>query len=237
MKRKCIFLLLAVILDILLIFQYINILNKIDSKNIGNTNFLAVNADNNLNPYKDIPRVALTFDDGPSAQYTPVLLDGLLERNVKATFFVVGESIDDNKDIIKRMYDEGHLIGNHTYHHVQLTQCATNNACLEINMTNQKIYEITGKIPEFIRPPFGSWSKELSCNIDMISVLWDVDPLDWKIQNTDYVTGEILSNVKDNDIILLHDIFKTSVDAALKVVDALQEQGYEFVTVDKILLD
>ena len=181
-----------------------------------------------------IPKVALTFDDGPSRQYTEKLLEGLKERNVKATFFVLGENIDEHEDIIKRMSDEGHLIGNHTYHHVNLKKTDFNSACEEISKTNEKIEKITGKKMEYIRPPFGEWNEKLLKETDMSVVLWSVDPFDWKDQNTSIVTERILREAKNGAIILLHDIFKTSVEAALNIVDELKRRGFHFVTVDQI---
>lgn len=186
---------------------------------------------------KDIKRIAITFDDGPEGNCTKQLLDGLKERGVKATFFVLGKSIVGNEDLILRMYEEGHLIGNHTYNHVELDKETDENGVKEIERTNEIIKQITGYEPEFIRPPFGAWRKEQMNQADMFPVMWTIDPLDWKYQNTEYVVNHILNNVKDGDIILLHDIFETSVEAALIVIDRLQEQGYEFVTVDELMLD
>lgn len=182
-------------------------------------------------------QVALTFDDGPHAVYTPKLLDGLRQRGVHATFFLIGDSIDGKEDIIRQMKADGHLIGNHTSSHVQLTKKNEKEACDEINRTNQKIYDITGEWPEYIRPPFGSWSEELECIVPMTVTLWNIDPLDWKTQNTARVVNHILKHVDDGDIILLHDVYDTSVDAALQVVDILTKQGYTFVTVEELLID
>lgn len=182
----------------------------------------------------EVKRVALTFDDGPSGIYTEKLLDGLKERNVKATFFVMGENINGNEEIIKRMYDEGHLIGNHTYSHVNLANLSFENACDEINTTNAFVYNLTGYEVEYIRPPFGAWTEKLKSETNMAIVMWNVDPMDWKDQNSDIVSRRIIKNVKNEDIILLHDIFGSSVDAALKVVDELKKKGYTFVRVDEL---
>ena len=104
-------------------------------------------------------RVALTFDDGPYPNLTRQLLDGLRERGVKASFFVVGENAKAYPDVIKTMYEDGHLIGNHTYHHVQLTEVGEEKFKEEIRMTNEVLSEITGETPAFIRPPYGIWNK------------------------------------------------------------------------------
>lgn len=182
----------------------------------------------------EVKRIALTFDDGPNGIYTEKLLDGLKKRNVKATFFVTGENIKGNEEIIKRMYEEGHLIGNHTYSHVNLVKLSFESACEEINTTNAWIYNLTGYEVEYIRPPFGAWTKELKTETDMAIVMWNVDPLDWKEQNSEIVSGRIIRNVKSGDIVLLHDIFGSSVEAALKVIDELTKQGYIFVRVDEL---
>lgn len=182
-------------------------------------------------------KVALTFDDGPHPVYTPQLLDGLNERGVHATFFVVGKNILGNEALLKRMETEGHLIGNHTYSHVKLSELDTARACAEVEKTNALICEVTGKEPEFIRPPFGEWKKAMECSFEMIPVLWDVDPLDWTTKNTALVVERVLKDTKPGDIILLHDYYQSSVDAALEIVDALTERGYKFVTVDELILE
>lgn len=182
-------------------------------------------------------KVALTFDDGPHPVYTPQLLDGLKERGVRATFFVVGENIPGNEEILKRMDAESHLIGNHTYSHVKLSELDTARACAEVEKTNALICEVTGEEPEFIRPPFGEWKKTMECSLEMIPVLWDVDPLDWTTKNTALVVERVLKDTKPGDIILLHDYYQSSVDAALEIVDALMERGYKFVTVDELILE
>lgn len=183
------------------------------------------------------PRIALTFDDGPHPVYTPKLLDGLKERNVKATFFVVGKNIEGREDIIKRMDEEGHLIGNHTYDHVKITGLPEEEACAQITKTSELVKEITGKNTEFVRPPFGAWDKKLECGFEMFPVLWSIDPLDWTTKNVDVVVQKVLSRAEENSIILLHDYYDSSVEAALKIVDALLERGFEFVTVDELVLE
>lgn len=181
-----------------------------------------------------IPRVALTFDDGPSTKYTEKLLKGLKKRGVKATFFLTGERISYSKKIVKRMKKDGHVIGNHTYTHIDLAKTGYNEAKKEIEDTNNAIKEITGEKPKFLRPPYGDWNEKLLEETDMSIVLWSVDPEDWKDRNTDVVAKRVIKSTRPGDIILLHDIFGTSVDAALKIVDELQSKGYHFVTVDQI---
>jgi len=183
------------------------------------------------------PVVALTFDDGPHPVYTERLLDGLAERNVKATFFLIGVNVEGHEDIVERIAAEGHLIGNHTYHHVQLTSVPDDEACREIDEANEVLSQACGEGIHYIRPPFGSWQEDLYGLVDMQVVLWTVDPLDWKVQNTDAVVKAVLDDVEDGDIILLHDVYKTSVEAAFRIIDELQARGFKFARVDELLLD
>lgn len=182
-------------------------------------------------------RIAITFDDGPHRLYTPKLLDGLKERGIHATFFLVGENIGNNEALVKRMAEEGHLIGNHTFSHVQLTKMKKEDACREVQQTNEKICAVTGAPVLYIRPPYGSWNDELQAEIPMTVTLWNLDSEDWKSQNTGKIVELVESEAKEGSIILLHDIFDTSVEAALRIVDDLTAQGYTFVTVDELLLD
>lgn len=182
-------------------------------------------------------KVALTFDDGPHPVCTPQLLDGLKKRDVKVTFFVTGENVESYPEIVKRASEEGHLIGNHTFHHVQLTAANSDDFKKEIISTNDIIQEVTGKETSFIRPPYGSWDKKYEKELNMFPVLWDVDPLDWCSTNVDKIVRSVLAGTKENSIILMHDSYDSTVTAALQVVDILKAEGYEFVTVDEILFD
>lgn len=183
------------------------------------------------------PVVALTFDDGPHPVYTQQLLDGLKERDVKATFFLIGSNVEGHEEIVERMAQEGHLIGNHTYSHVQLTKVSEKEACQEIEEANAVLSAACGSVIHYIRPPFGSWQEDLYGLTDMQVVLWSVDPRDWQLKDTDKVVKAVLEDVEDGDIILLHDVYKTSVEAAFRIIDRLKEEGYEFVRVDELLLD
>ncbi len=182
------------------------------------------------------PEVALTFDDGPSPKYTPLLLDGLKERNVRATFFLLGKNVKENQKLVQRMQAEGHLLGNHTYNHVQLNKIPETTARQEILKTNNEIYEATGNYPEYMRPPYGAWKKNMELCVEMLPVFWDIDTLDWKSQNVDAILKAAGEEPEDGSIILMHDEYQTSVEAALLLVDRLKEKGYEFVTVDELII-
>lgn len=185
---------------------------------------------------RESPRVALTFDDGPS-DYTITLLDGLRARGVKASFFLQGQCIEGREETIRQMQEDGHLIGNHTFHHVQLTKLSDEQAKQEVVSTSNAIYKITGIYTSYIRPPFGVWKRGLDYNVTMIPVLWTVDSRDWYTQNTPVIVNDVMKQVKDGDIILMHDCFKTSVESALQIVDRLKQDGYELVTVDEMIAD
>lgn len=231
MKR---YLIAVVIFDLIMLLGCITALffGREDSLSVFGRNYLAAGLAGG-----EAKRVALTFDDGPHPEYTGQLLDGLKKRGVKATFFVTGEHAKLHPDLIERMHEEGHLIGNHTYSHVQLTSGNKDKFREELRETNKVIEEITGEEVLYVRPPYGSWDKSLEKELNMFPVLWTVDPTDWSCMNAEIVTKRVLSKVKENDIILLHDYYKTSVEAALLIVDALLSEGYEFVTVDELLLE
>ena len=182
-------------------------------------------------------KVALTFDDGPHPVYTPQLLDGLKERGVHVTFFVVGKNILGNEALLKRMETEGHLIGNHTYSHIQLTSGNRETFREELVKTNEILKNITGETVSFVRPPYGSWDKSFEKELNMFPVLWNIDPLDWCSHNAECIAAKVVEKAGDGDIILMHDYYDTSVTAALEVVDVLQKRGFQFVTVEEILFD
>ena len=184
------------------------------------------------------PKVALTFDDGPSPEYTPLLLDGLRERNVKASFFVIGSNIEKEggEEIIRRIYEEGHLIGNHTWHHVDLSDLSTEDAWKELEMTDSLIEAITGEETALVRPPFGEFPRSME-EPDKLYVKWTVDSRDWVTKDTQEIVRKVVTDTEENDIILMHDCYETSVEAALQIIDTLSERGYEFVTVDRLLLE
>ncbi|MDE6925014.1 MAG: polysaccharide deacetylase family protein [Acetatifactor sp.] len=185
----------------------------------------------------DVRKIAITFDDGPHPYYTEQLLDGLKERGVVATFFVTGEHAELHPDIIRRMQEEGHLIGNHTYSHIQLTKNNRETFKEELIKTNEILKEITGEEVQYVRPPYGSWDKSFEKELNMFPVLWNVDPLDWCSGKVSCIVDKIVSRAGENDIILMHDYYDTSVTAALQAIDELMEKGYTFVTVEEILFD
>ncbi|MBU5627975.1 polysaccharide deacetylase family protein [Oscillibacter sp. MSJ-2] len=179
--------------------------------------------------------VALTFDDGPRRVTTERLLDGLRQRGASATFFLIGQQIEENADVVQRMKAEGHQVGNHTWSHVKIEGMKQGEAQEEIRLTDQLLKELLGEDTYWLRPPYGLIEQRERPWITVPMVQWSVDPEDWKYQNADRVVSSVLNHVEPGSIILLHDTYPTSVDAALRIVDTLQGQGYEFVTVEELL--
>lgn len=184
----------------------------------------------------DSPKqIAFTFDDGPG-ENTEMLLDGLHERGAKASFFLIGSKAEKNPELVARIYGEGHLIGNHTYSHVNLRKASRAETKEQIDKTNAIIEEITGEKPAFIRPPYGAYSPLMLERIDEIPILWSMCPKDWEHgDDEDYICNYIVEHAKDGQIVLLHDPRPATVPAVLRAMDILKEEGYEFVRADELL--
>lgn len=182
-------------------------------------------------------KIALTFDDGPDPVYTPQLLDGLKERGAKASFFLMGKQAEAYPELVRRIQEEGHLIGNHTYSHIQLTKKNREAFRAELKKTNELLTGITGEEVLFVRPPYGCWDKSLETELTMLPVLWNIDPMDWCSTNVPGIVKKVTDKAKENAVILMHDEYASSVAAALEIVDILQKEGYEFVTVEELILN
>ena len=179
--------------------------------------------------------IAITFDDGPGA-YTAQLLDELAARDVKATFFVSGYRAANYPETLKRMVSEGHQLASHTQNHENLNTLSAAKIADEISRTQDYITAAGGDNPAYIRPPYGNANKTVRAQAPSPLINWSVDPEDWKYHNADTVCKNILAGSYDGAIILVHDIYQTSVNGALAAIDKLLEQGYEFVTVRDLLL-
>ena len=179
----------------------------------------------------DYKLLALTFDDGPS-KFTADLLDGLAERGAYCTFFMTGRNISYRPELLTRMLEDGHQIANHSWDHPVLT---AGNVSNQINSTRELLVAAGGEQTYYVRPPYGSTNKWVLAGLNAPAILWSVDPYDWKYPNAYTVSNNIISHARDGDIILLHDTHGTSCQAALIAIDALQAQGYEFVTVSELL--
>lgn len=182
--------------------------------------------------------VALTFDDGPHPVLTLQLLDILRAHRVKATFFVLGERVKLYPWTLQRIVDEGHEIGNHSYSHRSFLHLSPDSIRQEIDQTQEIIKFTVGFEPLLFRPPYGSYresTRELCTEDHLEMVLWSVDSEDWKLRDPDMVYHEIMSQVRNGSIILCHDIHPTTIQAMSRVIESLQEDGYEFKTVSEII--
>ena len=193
--------------------------------------------------YRDVPitepYVAMTFDDGPHPSNTPRLLDILKKRNVKATFYVVGSNARRYPHILRRMVAEGHEIGNHTDSHAYLTKLSRDGVRRELAVTHQAIVSATGIAPRTMRPPYGAISSELKAGIKREfgypSILWSVDPNDWKRPGSSVVANRLVSGARPGGILLAHDIHSPTIDAMPSTLDRLLAKGFRFVTVTQLI--
>jgi len=179
--------------------------------------------------------VALTFDDGPHPQHTEDLLDFLKAERVPATFFILGVQGEKHPDILSRMEKEGHQLAVHSYDHVDFTKLSLQDAQKQINQTNQVIKDATGVDATVMRPPFGAINDQVTKNVDMPQILWNIDTMDWKHRDANYIYNTIVKNTEDGSVILLHDIYGTSVEGAKRAIKKLKKDGYTFVTIDVLM--
>jgi len=180
------------------------------------------------------PMIALTFDDGPTNKYTNQILDILEEYNAAATFFVLGNKVEKNASTLQRMVLQGCEIGNHSYSHKQLSNLSKEKLQYEIEQTNTAVNNVIGIKPNYLRPTYGSVNRFIRKNTDMKIVLWTIDSKDWKYRNKDTIAERVLKDIEDGDIILMHDIYKSTVEAVRILVPELIHRGYQLVTVSEL---
>lgn len=193
---------------------------------------------------RDAKQVALTFDDGPDARYTPAILDVLREQGVPASFFMVGNQIERYPEVVQRINTEGHLLASHSLTHANFSRLAPEEALFEIHCTERAVFNLTGKLPALFRTPYGAINEE---NMKMLialgykNIFWSVDTLDWSLKDPDQVLVNALSDTRRGSIILMHSNggrdqnLDATVAALPDLIYTLRAQGYEFVTVDELL--
>jgi len=184
--------------------------------------------------------VALTFDDGPSAN-TRRLLDLLAERDVRATFFLQGDHVVADPEAVRAIHAAGHGLANHTWSHPHLTQLSPGEVDAEIARGADAVSEATGVVTEFFRPPFGDLDDDVLAAVGRhgeAAVLWDVDPADWEADAPAARTVQrVLAGVRPGSVVLMHDWQDSTVEAVGEVVDGLRAAGFRFVTVAELLAD
>ena len=176
----------------------------------------------------------MTFDDGPSRETTGRLLDILKEKKVKATFFVVGRMAEQAPELLKREQNEGHVVASHSMTHRNLATSAESEIRAEIESVDRVFEAILGEKPRLIRPPYGAISDLTRKTVNQPLILWSVDPEDWKVRDAGVVRERAVTASFDGSVILMHDIYNSTVDAVPKVIDELRAQGYEFVTLTEL---
>lgn len=183
-------------------------------------------------------QIALTFDDGPHPQYTPQILDILAREKVKATFFVIGEMADKYPDLVQAELRAGHNIGNHTYHHVNLTKILEPDIATEIKACGEALQRITGQTPHLFRPPGGDYDTGVAATSEALGytiVLWTDDPGDYTSPGDQVILQRTLKEASNGGIILIHDGVQQTINILPKLISTLKKQGYQFVTIDKMM--
>lgn len=187
---------------------------------------------------KKRPMIALTFDDGPHPINTLRILEALKKYNASATFFMLGNRVNANPDIPSQIIAQGSEIGTHSMSHPNLVKLDDSEIEMQIGTSSKIINQKAGKKIQLLRPPYGSYNdvvKQKAKEYGLAIILWNVDTEDWKSRNADKIVEHVLTHVKDGDIILMHDIYDTSAEAAERILGELTKQGYQFVTVSELL--
>ena len=183
------------------------------------------------------PMIALTFDDGPRTAVTSRILDSLQANGGRATFFMLGSNVNANAEVIRRMVSQGCEVANHTHDHKYISKLDANGIISQVGSTNQKIAAVCGVTPGIMRPPGGyidGASLSVLGSMGMPAIMWSIDTRDWEHRNPQKTIDIVLSQVRDGDIILMHDIYGTTADAAQVLIPALTAQGYQLVTVSEL---
>lgn len=186
---------------------------------------------NPVNPNR--PMIALTFDDGPGLG-TVRLIEALQAHGARATFFMMGPRVNTYPDAVRKMVEAGCELGNHTTNHLKLTDYAAEGIAMEINYTRDVINSIVGQTPTMVRPPYGAVNEVVQSVAGVPIMLWSIDTLDWQLKDAGLIRDYVLNTVKDGDIVLLHDIYEATVQAAIELIPLLQERGYQIVTVSEM---
>ncbi|MDD4390456.1 MAG: polysaccharide deacetylase family protein [Eubacteriales bacterium] len=180
------------------------------------------------------PMVTLTFDDGPSLLYTPEILDILKQNNAVATFFILGIQAEENPEVLAQILEGGNQIGIHSYNHESFLTLSDERLKYQIETPQEIVITATGYTPSLLRPPYGFINEDVIAKVPMPIILWSIDTLDWENRNVNVIYNNIFENIQDGDIILMHDIFESSVEAARVVIPELIKRGYQLVTVSDL---
>lgn len=185
--------------------------------------------------FKEKKIVALTYDDGPSKLTTQALIDLLDKYNASATFFINGNHANDNKDLVKKVYDAGNEIGNHTLDHVWLTKMSQEERERQIYGNESLLKFLSGQEGRMlVRPPYGDINQSIMDTFDLPFVMWNVDSRDWELRNAASIQDNVLSHIEDGDIIIMHDGYTTTIKATEEILKRLNSEGFEVVSVSEL---
>ena len=182
--------------------------------------------------------VCLTFDDGPNPTYTPRILQILKEKKVRATFFLIGQHAQQHPDLVKKIYESGHELGDHTFSHVELPKVPSDKIKQELETTRSIVESAAGAKIFLFRPPWGIFDGRSLAEIAMRkfdAVLWSVDSRDWSRPGIAQIKANVLEKVGNGSIILFHDDHDQIVQALPEIILKLQEQGYQFITISEMM--
>lgn len=180
-------------------------------------------------------QIAITFDDGPHPKHTMQILKVLKRHQAKATFFVLGSRVNLYPGTLREIYKEGHEIGNHSWSHANFTSIGLDGIRNEVTRTNTVIREVLDYEPHLMRPPYGAVDQTVQVAARLPLILWSVDSLDWKLRSRNAIIHEVLSNVSNGSIVLMHDIHSATPEAVDAIITSLKKKGYQFVTVSELL--
>lgn len=182
----------------------------------------------------DKKTVALTFDDGPNGAKTKRLVETLKDNKMHATFFMVGNRMRNDPDTVKYVLDSKNEIGSHSFHHKNLTRLKKEELMMEEADTQAIYKKITGETLHLLRPPYGNINSLMKENLNYVFVNWNIDPEDWRYRNVDHIFNEVISKVEDGDIILMHDLYDTTIEAVQKLLPELYARGFQVVSVTEL---
>ncbi|MBQ4583547.1 MAG: polysaccharide deacetylase family protein [Bacilli bacterium] len=205
--------------------DYLNFNYKLDSE---------YENENGFHYDKNKTTIAITFDDGPSGEKTKVILQSLIDNKMHSTFFMVGNKMSYQSNIITDIINSGNEIGSHTYSHINMKRVNVKKVTEELTKTNDIFNSITGQNIKLVRPPYGAYKKALIKDYPYSFVLWNIDTNDWRYHNVEYLTNYILDNALDGNVILMHDSYNTSVEAIQKVLPILYAKDIQVVTISEL---
>lgn len=183
---------------------------------------------------KDKKTVAITFDDGPSSKYNSLFLDVLAQNKAHATFFMVGSMMQACQKCVLDTYKSGNEIGSHTYNHINIKNSSIDVVEESIKKTDDIYYQITGEHIKYVRPPYGAYDKENLDNVKYPLVLWNLDTEDWRTKDVDKIVNYVIDNVSDGSIILMHELYETSLEALKIILPKLYTMGYQVVSISEL---